>query len=769
MSVWDDIGTWVTGRNGVYRDSDKVDQAKTDLQNVKTNEISSAKDAISAAIEKINACTGMDQYVSHIDVNIFDEVIETASLGVDEVVSQIDAKVNDINDYDKGSFLQKVGGTAGMVFSKVGEGFVGAFEDVGDAVLTAGAWVTNVPKIWTGEDTAASKALQNAAKYDVSHNMFQWYYDSDIAKYSAITEDSGASSIARGTGQALGYMTMGGYLSGANRALADAGNLGKAATILQSTTNANTLVAAVGGFGSGSEAGLQKGYSLEASSLIGLKEGAIQGAMAYAAGKIGESEAVKAYERRGLSHTEAVAKAKEIGGYYDGVSGAARRRGYSDMSNIISNTTGKTGLSAVGGFATAVGQNSLSLAKDTATTVANGASSVANVIFHPIKTGKAVLGAVVHPVNTVKSAANAVGTAARYAAATPGTTAYVVGNALKDPAGDAIAATGIPGLSTEFGLGLSENRAASQFQTREEVKADLKNKETNPDTTGGDTTPDPNQNPNPDPNPDPNPNPNPNDYNNDDGGGGGGSNSQFRRQDDTEAQTEIQSEIDTEIVTEQTTEGTEAPSEQTTEGTEAPSEQTTQGTETQTEQTTQGTESQTEQTTQGGTTVIIQEAEGTGSGTQHTGGGYTGDGGYTADSSFTDEETSDLLPLDDALNGISSIDEIIGGKYTKIPTTTENIVTKQSGSSSVIPIAAGLSAAAAAGIGAKAYMDHKRNSENDDDDDYDDSDEWSDEDSIDISYDDTSDSEGYLTEEDDYGYQDQKYGARNNEELANIQ
>ena len=63
-------------------------------------------------------------------------------------------------------------------------------------------------------------------------------------------------------------------------------------------------------------------------------------------------------------------------------------------------------------------------------------------------------------------------------------------------------------------------------------------------------------------------------------------------------------------------------------------------------------------------------------------------------------------------------------------------------------------------------MDHKRNSENDDEDEDDD---WSDEDSIDISYDDANESGEYLSDEDDYGYQDQKYGARSNEDLANTQ
>jgi hypothetical protein len=50
--------------------------------------------------------------------------------------------------------------------------------------------------------------------------------------------------------------------------------------------------------------------------------------------------------------------------------------------------------------------------------------------------------------------------------------------------------------------------------------------------------------------------------------------------------------------------------------------------------------------------------------------------------------------------------------YTKIPTTTTPVETKKKGSS-VLPIIGGIAAAAAAGIGAKAYIDKKTNAEND--------------------------------------------------------
>lgn len=165
--------------------------------------------------------------------------------------------------------------------------------------------------------------------------------------------------------------------------------------------------------------------------------------------------------------------------------------------------------------------------------------------------------------------------------------------------------------------------------------------------------------------------------------------------------------------------------------------------------------------------------------TYHTGGGYSGEGYYQDVMGETPVDTSvnSLNPLDETLQDNSaSIDEIVkGSKYTKIPSSSKPITTTTStgsGSSSVIPIAAGLSAAAAAGIGAKAYMDRKKNNDfNDDEDDDFETEEWSgDDESVNVDYDDSSDTQ--LDNDDDYSYQtepEEKYGARSNEELADLQ
>lgn len=196
-----------------------------------------------------------------------------------------------------------------------------------------------------------------------------------------------------------------------------------------------------------------------------------------------------------------------------------------------------------------------------------------------------------------------------------------------------------------------------------------------------------------------------------------------------------------------------------------------------------------------GNTIVTKPSNPGTTTTKHTGGGYSGSGGYRGGSTSngggysayhnSNNTTSGVAtntpdtapPIDDVLdNSTASIDDVIkGSKYTKIPTSSKPITTTSasgSGGSAVIPVVAGLSAAAAAGIGAKVYMDRKKNNENGEYDEID-TEEWAGEDTINLDYDDSSDTETYLDDDDDYGYQaeeqTERYDARNNEELADLQ
>ena len=159
----------------------------------------------------------------------------------------------------------------------------------------------------------------------------------------------------------------------------------------------------------------------------------------------------------------------------------------------------------------------------------------------------------------------------------------------------------------------------------------------------------------------------------------------------------------------------------------------------------------------------------------HSGGGYSETEGYTpSEDSITEISPAENLEentMEELMDETTtSVDDIIrGNKYTKIPTSTTPIKKNpKSSGSTIIPIAAGLSAAAAAGIGAKAYIDRKNNSDNGDEDDFED--DWSENDSANLDYtDNTSDNEDstYLTNDD--SYEGEKYDAKNNEELDDLQ
>ena len=180
----------------------------------------------------------------------------------------------------------------------------------------------------------------------------------------------------------------------------------------------------------------------------------------------------------------------------------------------------------------------------------------------------------------------------------------------------------------------------------------------------------------------------------------------------------------------------------------------------------------------------------------HTGGGYSSSGGYTGTGDYNPDTSTATSNATQATPGtpetvtpgntskltdeeLASIKNVIDNSKTHTTTipksnTPINSNTKSGGGgSSVIPIAAGLTAAAAAGLGAKAYLDRKNNNDNGSSDEIN-TDEWTGDESVDIKYDDSSDNqEATLDADDDYTYQssdeNEKYDAKANNELTDLQ
>ena len=806
MSFWNDVGTWFTGRNGVYKDDEKVEQALSDLENVSSSIATDLDDPINKAISDLNAVKGFSENVGTLNQGAFNSITVLAEDGINAMIQQIQAKKDDLDEYEKGTLIQKIGGSLSMGVGKVGEGFLSVFEGIGDAALTAGAWVTNIPKIWTGEDTAASKALQGAVEYDVSGTLMKPLTENEwAAKYSTFTKDSGAASICKGVGKALGYMTVAGYLSGANAALANAGKLGKAAQVLQSTTNANALVAGVSGFGQGTESGLQSGKGLEAATGQGAIQGLVEGGTAYAVGRIGENARInkvnktldaKAADQGWADDFLAEQKANAVknirtqGGYNDSLTRSMQAKGRSDMTNVLND-----------GLIKGTGKNIVQTASSTIKSAGAGLKNnftddsilakTGNKIFkrtgdavkHGTKVGKGLSGlarTAAEPLTITKSAITSAGTTIAGERSVAGITRMATEAALGG---------GTNALDRATGIGSNSDIAAEQFRVRREVKDSTTPVEKidpfNPGDTGSNTSTNTPTEPNT-----PTDTNTPDGTNNSDsstggtdysgggspGGGGGGSTGGTPQYKETPTDTKTKTPTDSNKTT---------PNTATTPNTSAnitfqndsnvptnpntPTNTTTPTQEIVTPAEPGVTPTNPDNPTPGATVP-------TGGGTSHTGGGYT-DGSYvpddippeaTEDSSIIDPEDMTTEDYDDAADSISSIIGS-GSNFTKLPTSNSAIKAGSSGSA-VIPVVAGLSAAAAAGIGAKAYMDRKNNSDNGDDEDFE-TEEWTGEDNLDIDYNDGVEEEQYLDDDTDFDSEaePEKYGARNNDELADMQ
>lgn len=291
MGIWETFTGWLTGRPGLYEDRNKVDAAKENLNNIKSTSIADGREAVASAIDGLNAINGFQQYVGVVDKACFDPLFDIADEAITSLITLIDGKVADIEAYNNSSFGEKILATGAMLGSKFGEGILSVGEDILDAgaTLIAGWGSKAIDAVFK---TNLNEGVSDFIETDWSHKAFEWYYDSDLAKASAITEDSGAAMLAEGAGTATGYLALGGFTVGALGAANATGKAAKvvnaAKTFLGTTTKANTTIAAVGGYGGGVERGLQSGQDFTEANLTGVTQAAMQGGLAYGTAKLGQ-------------------------------------------------------------------------------------------------------------------------------------------------------------------------------------------------------------------------------------------------------------------------------------------------------------------------------------------------------------------------------------------------------------------------------------------------------------------------------------------------
>lgn len=288
MSWLSDIGTWLTGRNELYLDSDKLETVYSDIDDIKKVKIENAKNDCHDAIVELNKVKGMS-YIGPINETAFDEIYDLIGDAVVAIRTQIEEKQEGIEAYSNASTFSKITSSIAMGAAKFGEGFLSVFEAIGDGLVSVGGFLAGA---------VGNKDLQNSCaeyvKKSWSHDVFNFYYKSDFAKASIFTEDSGIASIAKLTGEVTGYLALGGFVSGAAGSVSKAG---KVANFLSSTKKVNTLTATLQGIGQGTETGLNNGLDYNDAFKQGLTTGAKYGVTAWAFGTLGEKAQKSAIQK----------------------------------------------------------------------------------------------------------------------------------------------------------------------------------------------------------------------------------------------------------------------------------------------------------------------------------------------------------------------------------------------------------------------------------------------------------------------------------------
>ena len=742
------LGAWLTGRDvkeqDLYVDIPKAESTIDEINNI-ANTVPQAGSAVTAALSTLNSVNGMS-LLGGFQLSNLDAAFDAITAQVKNVAGQMEKRVGDAKYYSS-STLDKIFGTATMVGAKIGEGFLGAFEDIGDGVVSVTGWVT-------GKLGFDNQWAEDLVKKDWSHDAFKGYYESDLAKKSAITEDSALSGACEIAGKAAGYMYAGGMFNGltglksfeaGGKAINATTKLGRGMQHLgsgilklgSSSTMSATAVAGLGGLGTGTETGLYQGKSFDdAFQQNGLTSGAINAGLAFAGGKWGEHRALtreaKAITGKGATRAD-IKTTKEFLKEEVAAGRHAVYQGYDDAITQAGERFGTATRNFAGDGASAVNANvrnwftrgSNPVAKTNAQLAAQNAnetfkqSAVELLKQNPVsQLGSSALNGLTNLGNSVKTSAAKGGIR--------GTT-EVAGKIVTAPLrpavalGKQLATTGgitMAGVAAADEGALGHENAEEQFRvygkasedggdpSKEtpkvvggqlhdpEVPADLLDPQNKSgELLGGDNTPEvsepvttqPVTEPVTSPPPDNPAGPGPG--GNDNGGGYTPPSSTY--------QSPTLPPVTTSLPT----------------STPAPTENYTTPTVTQYNP---------------DTTPILEhtpEVQPEPIGGGHIGAGYTGE-------AFAAEEAAIAEPGSDAIK--TSIDDIIkGNKYSKIPTSSKPIgrVQGESTGSTVIPISAGLSAAAAVGLGAKAYLDKKTKSDEDEEEDIE---RWQGEGSVDI-------------------------------------
>lgn len=237
-------------------------------------------------------------------------ILEYKTIVVDSIealVSTIREKVALIEEYNNASWGEKAFSTISMGVTKFVEGLATAGEQIVDGFATITGFVVGI----FSED--AKNEIGEFIKKDHVGDFFESAYDtgflSSVEKYSAFSSQSTMANVFKGFGVATGYIGVAALTGGASTAISG-GSFAAGATAATQSIGLNTVLAGMGGMGSGTQEGLQSGLSYNEATLKGIKRGAIQAGTVFLAGKATEKISNAISNRattRATSHADSTA------------------------------------------------------------------------------------------------------------------------------------------------------------------------------------------------------------------------------------------------------------------------------------------------------------------------------------------------------------------------------------------------------------------------------------------------------------------------------
>ena len=774
------MGQYTGKFGGIKYNDSKVNTAK-DRLNAAKKELDDTRSAMAQGFTSLQSCRGIEHIQADLGHNkgVILEFPDKCTEYIEILYNDVKSKQEEIEDYRDSPWYKKIFASLCMGVSKVIEGIATVGENIVDAGVSLAGFTAGIFGNKEFKDSCAE-----FVKKDHVGGFFNDYINGDstwIGRNSALSPNCGVCKVLKGVGVAAGYIGLAALTGGA------AGAMG----VNMSATAANTVVAAVGGFGAGTESGLQQGKDFDHAMLQGLKQAAIQGGTAYAAGKLSEglqNNAVtkakaqtvadaKATAARGTDFVVGPGGETAVANNLDDAVNLMAQNG-DDAAKIMSNTktlynnkaynalenAGKSGMTNVKNVASAAGDkidDVVGMAKNSnlGQSVSSKVNTIATskggqAIGNVAKYGKTVGGDALQLVddlakpvtNLAKGGVNLAGKGLQ----TVDKWATVGGNVIAK-AGPGVTNTLAATLVTAPHISTESAKTDMAVQARKlEAKADfdlqgerifadqisypsqnesnsVENIETPTEggsttssgSTGGGST---------------------SSGGSSSGGGstqgnvayrqstgggsssGGGSSYTPRSSVVDSTVSGVKQETDpTSILN--TPSGNKTTTTTTESTTTKPTIKEVGNTEVVKDLITKPSNTTTTTTGNNTTTNPIRSTTTVGSsGTSHSGGGYSSSGysfsGTDATTTTTTIDPSKIENVESTGVGAGSLASSVTstGSYKnqtiKIPTTSEAIQTSGSGNNVVIPTAAAFSAAAAAGIGAKAYMDHKENNNN---------------------------------------------------------